>query len=645
MVIADPDYSREIHELNTRYWAYTAEGDLDGIAGTYRPSSSFDKYDVESVAVEDIVRDPCFRDYYQHSEQLDLLRTRIVYDDNNTNLPKAELRRMFVRYGDLFIVCDDIEALDTNLHEYSSLYQFGVFDNTSASVDTTGSGFTIQKGSDIVDMICGSTSIYENLLDGSSNGFIGEYFPTSNQLESSPDKPLYVNKYGHPRGRTKVHEAGDTSILAIIVPQDTSNPVTVHNITQTPGSHYGTELRQHIQSSPDSLVSRFFGCTNGTQQNISFGDNEISTNGKLFATSMRSDILPCIMDQSIVLLEGDNLSYNGTDLYKSYSGNERGMTATYIDSSLDVVFHEVLVSYPRFKMYRSGVSPDQFTAIMRTLIPPQIEEPIGGLDPDYRYPTTDIVQSLAYDDQYFYVNYAWADLEAAGLINDDLVIAKGTIPQTELYTDLNIRGDIEITGNITIAGGASIEIGPNSSVLVSEGVTIHNRGLLSIDGGNSRSITMDTSDQQWLGILTYQNAYLFCNNAIIKRAKIGIQARGTVTITNSEIQNCDQGISIDMRTPFIIVNNRILQNNTGIVIMNNYIASSLGYISDNEITQNDIAMLIYNSNTMILRNDIHNNASVGLMMLRSSEPIVRECNISYTEINGSSGPEIGRAHV
>lgn len=43
------------------------------------------------------------------------------------------------------------------------------------------------------------------------------------------------------------------------------------------------------------------------------------------------------------------------------------------------------------------------------------------------------INTLAYDDQYFYVNYTWNDLSTAGLIDDNLVIVKATIPELNLY--------------------------------------------------------------------------------------------------------------------------------------------------------------------------------------------------------------------
>lgn len=310
MVIVDPDYVRELHELRNRYWDYTAESDNMGIVGKYRPWSPFDKYNDLLVNAEEIIRDPCFRDYYQQSENLDLLRTRVVYDDVAANLPTepiAEIRRSFARYGGLFLILDDVDALDNELHEYSSLYQFGVF-NQMASVDTTTSGFTIQKGNDAaVDVICGSTGVYVNQLDNPATGFDQSIFPTSKSFTSSPDSPSYSSLYGHSRGRTKVIEAEDTSILAIIAPQDASNPVTVQNTAYDPYAYYGVEVLQNTRSIPVQPVSRFLGCTNGLQQSIAFGVKDIDTNGKLFAVSVLPDVQPYVLDQAMLILEGDNL--------------------------------------------------------------------------------------------------------------------------------------------------------------------------------------------------------------------------------------------------------------------------------------------------------------------------------------------------
>lgn len=582
MVMVDPDYGREFHELSTRYWAYTATTDTnqDGVEGQYRPWSAFGKYNDLLVNAEDIVRDPCFRDYFQQSENLDLLRTRVAYDEvtDSATAPIAEIHRSFVRYGELFLILDDIDALDTGLHEYSSLYQFGMFDPNDASVSTTSHGFTIQKGSDTVDIICGSTEDYINRLDRTPAGGGLEKYPTTRYFTSSPDQPLPENLYGHARGRTKVSDAGDASILAIIAPQDASNPVAVQVTAYEPHAYYGANVTHYTQSLPfQQPVSRFFGCTNGSPQLIPFGENEINTNGKLYAVSVLPDIEPYVLDQAVVILEGDHLGYDGIDLYRKYSGNDKGLTAIYSGSSLEIVFHGTTLSYPRFKVYRSGADPDQFTGIMRTQIDPNFPEPFPHPDdPNYRYVSTNIIQSLAYDDLYFYVNYGWDDLLAAGLVDNNLVIVKATIPEFILNTDLNIQGDISISGSITINNGASMDIYPNSSLLISDGVGISNHGLLNISGGASRTVSIGSASQQWSGIATYREGNMICGGAVIEGALTGVQIRGTSTIVNSEIRNCSQGISIETGTPFSVDGSRIHNNTYGIVVSNNYATSQLG---------------------------------------------------------------------
>lgn len=318
-----------------------------------------------------------------------------------------------------------------------------------------------------------------------------------------------------------------------------------------------------------------------------------------------------------------------------------GLTATYSGSSLDIVFHGTTLSYPRFKVYRSGADPEQFTGIFRTQIDPQIPEPIPYPDdPNFRYVSTNIIQSYAYDDQYFYVNYSWDDLLAAGLINDELVMVKGAIPEVTLNTDLNIQGTVIISGTVTIHNGASMDIYPNSSLTISENVGINNHGTLTINGGTSRSINVSNADQLWSGITTYSEGILTCNNAIVEGARTGINIRGYSSISNCEIMNCYTGIAIETVTTFTIEWNSIYQNTYGLVISNSQATINSGVVAHNEVSQNIGGVLLYNSNTNLFSNSILHNANSGIHLIRESDPIIKYCNISSTEANGLSRPEI-----
>lgn len=641
MVLVDPDNAMELWELRKRYWDYHRYNEpnqgLNDSPPNYRPFSAFINYNDMAVDNNDIVRDPCYLDYYQQSDNLDLLRTNVVYDDQSTNMPKVQLKRSFLRYDDLFLVLDDIDALDNSFHQYSSLYQFGVFNRSIASVDSTAYGFRIQKGVTDVDLICGSTGVYGHQIDDATKGFDHWYFPTSRKFTSSPDSPLINYKFGHARGRTMVVDAGDTSILTIIAPQDASNPVSVLNNAYEPYVFYGVELSQNTRSLPIQPVSRYFGCTNGSQQSLNFGENEIRTNGKLFATSVLGYVQPLVLNQSIVIQNGSNLEFNGIMLYEKHSGEDDGFTAEYSDTSLKVVFHGESFNYPRFRVYNSGTNPELFTAIIRT---PGAEPFPYPDESDFRYISTDIIQSLAYDDQYFYVNYTWDDLIAADLIDASLVMVKGIIPEALLTADLRIQGDIQLVGDLTIAAGASMHIGSNSNLLAADGVMIANHGSLIIDGGVERSISLSKLGQQWTGIATFRDGNLSCDGAVIDGAETGILIRGAANVSNSKIFNCSQGVCVETQADFTVVNSIIHDNTYGVISSNNYSTSQSGYIECNEIYENGIGILMYNSNTNLANNDIHTNRRAGLHLLRGSEPLVKYCNISFTEYDQLARPEI-----
>ncbi|MDD3104232.1 MAG: heparinase II/III family protein, partial [Candidatus Cloacimonetes bacterium] len=483
---------------------------LNNQGALYRPISAFNSYDEEAVTEEQMIEDPCIRDYFQKSPNLDLLKLRLGYrnaEDWSQPLSQqnviALLSRSFVRDDDLFIIFDDVESVDEeNFYDYWNLLHFGVGDTTS--VVLTGNVISVEKDEvsncDYVDIACGSLSPNYSLNIDTSNRLPNDY------------RLGYASHY---QGKQVAIAAQDPKFITVLAPRSGGTSRVLESVTVI-DSIYCTAVTCISSSVPATETLTLIGCTDGADQAIDILDNAIETDGKLFVVTKYRDTPSISLDRSIVLLNGEYLQVDDTDLLRLCNSDIKGISASYMQEKLDVVCHDTSISHPRFKIYRSGADPDQFSAIMRTQLEPQIPEPIPNPDPNYRFSSTDILQSLAYDDQYFYVNYAWADLEAAGLINDDLTIAMGTIPQTQIYTGLNIQGNVEITGNITIVSGASMDIGPNSSVLISGGVRIHNYGLLTIDGGDSRSITMDTSNQQWSGIVTYQNAYLFCNNAIIE---------------------------------------------------------------------------------------------------------------------------------
>ena len=86
--------------------------------------------------------------------------------------------------------------------------------------------------------------------------------------------------------------------------------------------------------------------------------------------------------------------------------------------------------------------------------------------------------------------------------------------------------------------------------------------------------------------------------------------------------------------------NTINNNTYGLVISNNQATISNGIVAHNVVTQNSVGVLLYNSNTKLASNAILYNTRTGIHLIRESDSIITDSNISYTEYNGLSRPEI-----
>jgi parallel beta-helix repeat protein len=368
----------------------------------------------------------------------------------------------------------------------------------------------------------------------------------------------------------------------------------------------------------------------------------LDTDGDFLVLDTESDISSI---HEMILSRGTELTVSpnqGTafpaqDLFFSFTEGLDEVIASWKNGNLNVTFKTNQSLYPKYKIKRCEVLPSQFFS--KTEFGMEVYTEIDTIA-STRGTITDNVNTLAYDIQNFYVNYTWDDLMAAGLINDDLVIVKATIPEFSLNTDLNIQGIVSIVGTITINNGASMDIYPNSSVTIAEDVDIYNHGILTIDGGTSRSINISNANQLWSGITSYREGSLTCNNAIIEGAQTGISIRGNSSVSHCEITNCYTGIAIETGTTFSVERNSIYQNTQGILISNNQATISLGVVDQNDVTQNGVGVLIYNSNTKLTSNNILNNTRAGLHLIRESDPLIKDCNVSYTESDWLSRPEI-----
>ena len=647
MLVVDPDEENESSHVNQQYSTYPLPPDpIDLKLKRPLSGSLWALY----TGDENLV-DKCWREYLFTNKDIRHLQVRIDYNDltpNNAghhsytspvNIIDARLYRNFYTFGnDGILVYDKIASLDEQSYTYRNQLHF----NPSAvmAYNPTTGVFSARMGSSRLYGTMGalatsSTKRIDGLKDG--NAIDDTLFP--NGLPTGDQNILIsasnIVSRAHSRIRVDTGSSTGCSFLTLLIPSTSgTNPIT--SIVESSNVYLA-----YANIDPNNQI--YTGVSNQSQSMIN--GLRFTTDADLFYIRANNDFSNI---KSMIINNGNELTirdynipgFGEIELFHGYASDIEEYISEWYNNQLLMTINSAQSQYPRFKIIRNGISPENFSA--KLLYPSYWDETavIVTDEPISRGCITNVIQSLAYDASYFYVNYTWEELENDGLICDGLVIAKGNVPETILTASIAFNGQINLEGNVTVALTRSLTILPNSQISFAGDYGIYNHGSLIIDGGASKSITLGNSDQQWNGITTYRDGDLVCSQATIDNATIGIQIRGAATIDDNEVRNCGQGLSIETSTPFTVVGNLIKLNNYGIMISNNYSSSNMGYIDGNEVTQNEIGIVLYNSNTKIAQNDIHANTRGGLYLLRGSEPIIKGNNISFSENTTSTRPEI-----
>lgn len=603
----------------------------------------------EYAGIENLV-DDCKREYVLANKNIRHLKVGIKYNElpdetedasYSSPVDDVDLRlfRNFYSLGnDGIIVYDKV----TSLIDDTSLFRNQLHFHPSAvmNYDSTTGVFSAAIGSSKLYGAMGSqpASILKRIDGLKVNGAIADSLfprglPTGNV--SDPITHSNIFKRAHSRVRVETESSIGSSFLTLLIPSsNAANPIT--SVVESSDSYL-------VYANIDSENQVYAGITN--QDNSVINGLEITTDADLFYTRANSDFSKI---KSMIINKGNIISVRDTtntvfgeiELFHAYTDGIEEYIAEWVDDQLVVAISSIQAQYPRFKICRNGISSSNFSAKLLYSINWDETAIIVTDEPVSRGYIPDVIQSLAYDADYFYVNYSWQDLLINGQLPDGLVIAKGTVPAYQVSNNITFNGAIVLTGNLTIQQSGSLNILEGSQITVNQGVGIYNHGTLTINGGSSRSIGIGNENQTWAGITTYQNGLLNINQAIISNAVTGIRIRGNATVTNSKIKGCNKGIFVEVATPFVINGNLIKENTYGIDISNNFTTGNLGFIEENQITQNDYGVKCFNSNPYIVLNQICYNTQGGLLLSHYSEPILKNNAICFSGVTGTAMPEI-----
>ncbi len=621
------------------------------------------------------------------------------YDYEDFSSPfHVDLNRTFIRDGSLFFVYDDLISSDNIPRTYWNLMQSGFNNNKVAikDLDNTEVGlfqnstydniFNFTKGEltpgssstrDRVDFSIGSTmpaSINPINIDYSESNVAGQYcLPTDDVILERTGLERSYGDSSSPQGiggginHARIRSVATGIVpkfLTVIAPRETYDGAQL--ITQTintPEGHYGTMImsKSHTNTSPTSpttLCTTYCGCSVGNGNNITATYNPtptttcaIRTNAKFYLVTRPNNIIStsAVVDNSLVIMHGSFINVNDTPVYQCSSPVIIGMSASYLSGALHVDFNATAETHPKFKISRSGILPEQFSASLSysSSLPPT---PISSLDNPYpQSEPQNIIDRLAYDDNYFYVNYSIAELANDSNISmdEDLCIYSGTYYNTDIPDLLQFNGpNITLYGNWFIPHGKEMRLLENCNLKLNYDFKLTVEGELDITGTQDNVCNLsrfNTSLEYWEGIEVSSEGQLNLEYCNIEKA-FSIIVYGAISSHNATINRSRMGVRLCSIGNYQIENTVISNGEfAGVYFINCVRSASSNIFSHNQIINNLYGISLYNSSPCIKSTVIQNNERAGIICTYNANPVVLKSSIldSYLHNNnqGVYSPE------
>lgn len=526
MIVVNPDEENERLHINEQYSLSPLPSPAT-ILKLKRPLSG--SLWALYTGVNNLV-DDCKREYLVTNQNIRHLKIRINYNDlipdNNENVSYSSpvsninsrlIRNFYTLGNEGVLVYDKV----TSLNGQSSTYRNQLHFNPSAVIDfDSNSGiFSASIGAAHLYGVTGAiTSSSTKRIDGQKNGntindtLFPHGLPTGNEDVLINSSNIFSQ--AHSRIRVDTGNSTGCSFITMLLPSlNGTNPITTSVETANDYlSHANIDVNNQI----------YLGINNN--QSIINGLRFI-TDAELFYISANHDFSNI---NSLIINNGNSLvirnysitGFGEVSLFQCDASNIEESIAEWNNSNLFITINSNTEQYPKFKIIRNTVDPSNFFARLLYNINWNDTSVIVSDEPISRGVIPNVIQSLAYDADYFYVNYSWDCLENEGLITNGLVIVKGSIPDCVLAVSITFNGVIRIEGNL-IFENSTLELADNTFVVLEE---------------NSK-ITLDQNSQIIIG-----NNVTFTNENNEPCYGIFILGENHITLTNCTFNNCDLNI-------------------------------------------------------------------------------------------------------
>ena len=595
---------------------------------------------------------PSQKNYLISNSDVSHLQVEIDYDHPQSHYPadlvndEINVKRNFYSFeleseNPYFIIYDDLSSSDhTKTNEFMNQLHFALYPVPGNNNEYPNNPDYINDPS--TDNGQFTYSHFENSVylhgamgsNGNSEYSIRDTLPQGLYFSKVWDSNLEPPQWMHKAMRAKVSTEADEQFVTLLIPSEYNNsPIEYANNNS---SDYLTKL--HFQYTiPDTYIGiKTENILYVPQEDVRFITESsffmVETNSNFSAISkfiINSGGELKIRDMTGTRFE--DISAFDTDY------NAQEIIADWKDNELHITFKTEFNDFPKYKILRYGTIPENL------LSKTEFGTYHPGTEPGERGTIENNIQNLAYDNEYFYVNYSIDELVTESLIGDELVVYQGSYSNITVPELLTLgTGDLLLSEPWTIPENCELKIQEGANLELNDNFDLTVDGQLTAIGTEEQSIVFDkASSSNWGKISINFDGRADMGFCKITNSIFPINNKGYVEIQYSEFSDCDRGIFLDNPSGYIIENS-IISNcgYFGILLRNTHRPIYRSILRNNLITENNFGLWFYNASAYVEADTIFANKYSGIYCTRGSNPVIFSSSISATYYNSEDNPEI-----
>ncbi len=598
---------------------------------------------------------PAHKNYLISNNSITHLQIELDYDHPQSHYPpelvndEINVKRNFYSIDleseiPYFIIYDELTSSDHSIeNDFMNQLHFALYPVPNNNIEFPNNPDNINDPSNDNGQFTYTHFENDVFLHGAmgSNG-ISEYsirdtLPQGLYYGRTWDGYILPPQWMHKCMRTKTSTDEDEQFLTLLFPSE-NDTTPIEQISQA-GATYAVKYSLNTGYNCYAAVS--------DASNVNYGDIRFVTDTSFLLVEANN----IFTDLKKLILNSDNFlevrDMSGTDfvdvvVFDSDYDSEEVIAEWSESGELEIT---TLMSFtspiplpipnPKYKILRCGVLPED-------LISKTHYYSSGDTTPQERGTIGNNIESLAYDDNYFYVNYGYSDLASDNLLTSELTIYQGVFDGITIQGVTQFgTGDIVLKNEIPVPFGTEIVFLPGSQPQLYSNFHLIVDGDLTALGTAENNIIFDKySSTNWnkIEITNDGNANMkFCK---FLNAQFPLYNNGYVDIEYCEFLDNSGGIYLDNPTGYQI-NHSIINNcGYGILIKDSHILMYRSSIKNNLITNNNYGLWFYNASAYVETDTIFSNKYVGIMANRGSNPVIVGSSISSTYYNSNDYPEI-----